>query len=285
MTKTSQSAKGIVKKCSPDNYQRFRHQWNGWNFENEPTMVFYNCAAEFCDKANQSQKSDRKFEDVPDFFRNRALTDSYFMMMGKCAEVTIEAAARLHCIATLAVQYLNEAASNAPQNFQPIAETDITWPGYLSDHPDAEKSQKKSLFPKLHLGEKSGIRMKGQKVFSLDTIETRIAIELWGHISFARRDKSMPTANLTPFGKISNDAKKLPMLTRETFRRWWKVGEKMFLNGYGKEFEKHERFAGYWHPNHPAYKGETNRRALIRRDIKKKVQQSFRSIAVKSSAV
>jgi len=285
MKKISRRAKGIAKKCSPDKFQRFKHQWNGWDRDSEPTMVFYNCAAEFCEKAIFGANSDRKFEDVPDFFRSRALTDSYFFMMGKCAEVNVEAAARLHCIATLAVQYLNEAASNAPWNFQPIAETNITWPGYLSDHPEAEKSQKKNLFPKLHLGKKSGIRMKGKKLFSLNTVETRIAIELWGQMAFARIEKSMLAGDMTPFGKIRNDAKKLPMLSRETFRDWWKVGEKMFLYEYGKEFEKNERFGGYWHPNHPAYKVETNRRTLIRRDIKKKIQQGFRSIAINSSIV
>lgn len=248
-------------------------------------MVFYNCASEFCDKAVLSGKSNRKFEDIPDFFSNRMFTESYFEMMSKCAVIDIEAAARLHCIATLAVQYLNKAASNAPQNFQPIAESEVTWPGYLSNHPDAEKSQKRHLFPILKLGKKSGIRLKGKK-FSLDTIETRIAFELCGKMQFIRNDKRpMLIASRTPLDKIIADAKKLPTLSRQNFQLWWAVGEKMFLMEFGEIFESHERFAGYWHPTHPTYGGQSNRRALIRRDIKKKIQQSFRSIAAKSSAV
>lgn len=285
MKKISQRAKNIVNKCSADKYQRFKHQWDGWDIQNEPAMVFYNCASEFCDKSVLGGKPVRKFEDIPDFFSNRMFTESYFETMSKCAVIDIEAAARLHCIATLAVQYLNKAASNAPQNFQPIAESEVTWPGYLSNHPDAEKSQKRHLFPILKLGKKSGIRLKGKK-FSLDTIETRIAFELWGRIQFIRNDKPpvMPESR-TPLGKILADAKKLPTLSRDNFRLWWAVGEKIFLNEYGKEFDKHERFDGYRRSNHPAYKGQTNRHTLIRRDIKKKIQQSFRSIAVKSSVV
>jgi hypothetical protein len=281
----SKGAKGMVNKCSADKYQRFKHQWNGWDLTNEPAMVFFNCASEFCDNAVLSGKSDRKFEDIPDFFSNRMFTESYFEMMGKCATINTEAAARLHYIATMAVQYLNAAACQAPQNFQSIAESEITWPGFLSKHPDAEKEQKNHLFPLLNLGKTSGIRLTGKK-FSLNTLETRIAFELWGKMQFIRNDKRPITPDSqTSLGNFIADVKRLPPLTRETSRCWWKAGEKMFLNEYGKEFEKHERFAGYWQPNHPAYKGEANRRTLIHRDIKKKIQQGFRSIAVKSSVV
>lgn len=248
-------------------------------------MKFYDCANVFCDKEFLNRESGRKFEDIPDFFWNRGLTESYFEMLGKCAEFNAEAAARLHYVATLAVQYLNQAAFQSPQIFQPIAETQITWPGYLSDHPEAEYEQKKHLFPRLHLGKKSGIRLKGKK-FSLNTLETRIAFELWVKMEYIRNQKKLsPAGKRTPFGILKDDIKKLPMLSRKNYQLWWKVGKKLFLMDHGEKFESNEKFAGYWNTNHPAYKDRPNRRPLIRNDIKRKIKQGFKSIAEKSSVM
>ena len=68
----------------------------------------------------------------------------------------------------------------------------------------------------------------------------------------------------------------------------------MFLGLYGKDFENHKEFSGYWNgrvfkEDVPGKPGQLcllkNARALIRRDIKKRIQQAFRSIAPKSPPV
>jgi hypothetical protein len=50
---------------------------------------------------------------------------------------------------------------------------------------------------------------------------------------------------------------------------------------YGKDFENHEDFSGYWKNN--AFKDYPKARAKIRSAIKKQIKQAFRSIAPKSS--
>lgn len=259
-----------------------KRAWKRWeDSRDEPAIKFFHCGYEVWQNAFQGKKSERKFEDVPDCFRNRTLTDIYFETMAKCATINIEAATRLHCIATLAVQYLNEAAFAAPQNFQKIAETSIEWPGFLSDHPEAEKTQKGYLFPKLHLGEKSGIKLKG-KPFSLHTPATRIAFELWGKLMFYRHDKSPAPPGKTTLDRIKADAKKLPTLSSQNLDRWWKVAERMFQLIYGEDFEKHDQFA-HWmgRAGEMAVKEQKKERGLVRREIKKSIRQSFKSLAQK----
>jgi len=290
MKKTSQSKNDIGKKSSPAELKKLERQmaehdkraWTWWERQDEPVMKFLHCANEIWAKDVLNHESEHIFEDIPDFFQSKAFTELYFDMLSKCAEHHSEAARRLHYIATFAVKHLNDAAYAAPKYFQQIAQEDFLWPGYLSDHPDVEKEQKKGLFSKLHLGEKCPIRVKGKK-FSLDTLETRIAFQLWGKIEFVRKDENtLLPINWAILEKIKYDAAKLTPLSRENYRLWWKVGEKLFLLVYGEQFENDKSFTHYW--KNAAYKDEQNARALIRRDIKKKIQQGFRSIAVKSSA-
>ena len=271
-----------LKKLRKEIKQREKEVWTWWENKDDPAMKFIRCSCDVIKKFNPNRPT-RNFEDAPDFFRSKAITELYFDARKDLAVENAEAARRLHYIATFAVKALNDAAYKSPQHFQAIAESDFLWPGFLSKHPDAEKHQKNDLFSKLHLGEKSSIRVKGKK-FSLDTLETRIAFLLWGKIEFVRKDENtLLPINWSNLETIKDDATKLPPLSRENYRLWWKVGEKLFLLLYGEKFETDESFAHYW--KNAAYKDEPKARALIRRDIKKKIQQGFRSIAVRASAV
>lgn len=88
-------------------------------------------------------------------------------------------------------------------------------------------------------------------------------------------------AKLNKRSKAAKLARTLPPLTRQSFKAWFAAAVPMLEAVYGNDFENRKPFAAYWHPSHPAYKGEPDRsrRALIRRDIKAKLKQSFRSIA------
>jgi len=78
--------------------------------------------------------------------------------------------------------------------------------------------------------------------------------------------------------------KTLSPLSRQNFLEWWKLGESAFVHHYGKDFENHKDFSGYWNgdaykENVPGKPGQKrlvqNARALIRRDIKKTNQASL----------
>jgi hypothetical protein len=84
-----------------------------------------------------------------------------------------------------------------------------------------------------------------------------------------------------------NLAKKLQPLSRKNYPQWFEAAWPAFLGRWKKDFENRKCFAGYWRS--PTYKEDTtsgkqlksNARALIRDAIKKKIKQSFRSIAPK----
>jgi len=271
-----------LKKLRKEIKQREKEVWTWWENKDDPAMNFIRCSCDVIKKYNPGRPT-RNFDEMPDFFWSKAITELYFDARKSLAAENMEAAKRLHYIATFAVKALNDAAYQAPQYFRPIAESDFLWPGFLGKHPDTEKHQKSDLFAKLHLGKKSSIRVEGKK-FSLETLETRIAFQLWGRIEFVRRNENtLLPIDWSVLESIKADAMKLPPLSRETYQQWWKVGEKLFLNFYGEKFENVENFAHYW--LNAAYKDDPKARALIRRDIKKRLQQGFRSIAVKSSAV
>ena len=134
----------------------------------------------------------------------------------------------------------------------------------------------------IRLGEKSSINTTG-KTFSVSTVETRIAWELWDQIDFLRRGENSLRPARIGFDAFQKEAETLQPLTRENHRDWWKVGGKLFIKIFGDNFEDRKTFAHYW--KNAAYKGEPNARALIRRDIKKKLRQGFHSIAAKTFAV
>ena len=284
MKKTLQHDKGTSQKLSQKELEEFKRKgiehmkraWTWWEHQDEPVMKFIRCSCDVLQKV-----PDCKFSDIPDFFWSKAFTELYFDCLADCAADNPEAAERLHYVAEIAVAALNKAAYKTPKQFQPIAMEDFLWPGFISKHPDVAKSSKE-LMDEIRLGEKSSINTTG-KTFSVDTVETRMAWELWDQIDFLRRGENSLRPARIGFDAFQPEAQTLQPLTRENHRDWWKVGEKLFIKTLGDDFENRKTFAHYW--KNAAYKDEPNARALIRRDIKKKLRQGFHSIAAKTSAV
>ena len=284
MKKPSPSGNDSGEKVSAEELEEFKRKgiehmeraWTWWEHKDEPVMKFIRCSCDVLQKVEGC-----KFSNIRDSFWSKPFTELYFDCLADCAVENPEAAERLHYIAEIAVAALNKAAYKTPKQFQPIAMQDFLWPGFVSRHPDVAKSNKE-LMDEIRLGEKSSINTTG-KTFSVGTIETRIAWEIWDQIDFLRRGENSLRPARIGYDEFQNEAKTLQPLTRENHRKWWKVGEKIFIRTLGADFENHKSFVHYW--KNAAYKGEPNARALIRRDIKKKLRQGFHSIAAKPSAV
>ena len=262
--------------------------WMPWHPGDSPAMKFAGCALDVL-----LPKPRHKFSDVPDFFASDYQTNFYFEAMRLCAVKYADAAARLHRIAASAVEALRSAAWEAPENFQPIARGEFVFPGFISHHPDVARNQE-YLMEKIQLGESSSINTKG-KSFSLFTDETHIAFQLLNYIkSIRKKDKSSLWTNGNFEALIEKEAIALPPLSRENYRQWWKLAEKVFVRKFGNDFENHKQFQDYWRndayqesvPDNPRKKKLLkSSRALIRRDIKSQIKQAFHSIAPKSPPV
>ena len=284
MKKSSPRSDDTGEKISAEELEEFRREgiermkraWTWWERQDEPVMKFIRCAHDVLEKV-----PDCKFSDIPDFFWSKPFTELYFDCLADCAAENPEAAERLHYVAEIAVAALNKAVYKTPKQFQPIAMEDFLWPGFISKHPDVAKSSRE-LMDEIRLGEKSSINTTG-KTFSVDTVETRLAWELWDQVDFLRRGENSLRPERIGFDALQPEAQTLQPLTRENHREWWKVGEKLFIKILGDDFENRKTFAHYW--KNAAYKDEPNARALIRRDIKKKLRQGFHSIAAKTPAV
>lgn len=168
--------------------------------------------------------------------------------------------------------------------FQELAKKSSIWPGLLSiDHDQLEEN--KRIVALLRLGENATLNFK-KRQWTRKTPEVRVALELLEHRKYLLRRNEMIDPNDPEDGRnVYDDSKfkRLGPLTRANYAVWWKKLEPMFLGLYGKDFENHKEFSGYW--KNAVYQGQTNARALIRRDIKKRIQQAFRSIAPKSAPV
>jgi hypothetical protein len=218
-----------------------------------------------------------------------------------------DAAERLYYLALLSVRSLLAACEDRPDLYRPIAKHQLFWPSMTGWGADVERTNKE-LMAALNLGESAPLNTArhGRKSFSiLENTATSIACKLWGAVEFYRRDAlderevlsgdpecSLIMPCLPGFG----DARKLGLtdehikklwtlqpLSRLNFIEWWKLGEPIFIHLYGKDFENHKEFSGYW--KSAAFKDDPKARAQIRSLIKKQIKQAFRSIAPKSSAV
>jgi|GEM_PF-2480569 len=179
--------------------------------------------------------------------------------------------------------------------FRKLAEKTSSWPGVLSvDHDQLEANKK--IIALLRLGENAPLNFK-QKQWTRKTVEVRVALNLLEHREYLLgRNKIIDPYDPEDGRYFYDDSKfkRLGPLTRANYAVWWKKFEPMFLGLYGKDFENHKDFSGYWcgdayKEDVPGKPGQTclvrNARALIRRDIKKRIQQAFRSIAPKSPPV
>jgi hypothetical protein len=216
-----------------------------------------------------------------------------------------DAANRLYYLALLSVTNLLAACEARPDLYRPIAKHQLNWPSMTGWGADVERSNKE-LMESLKLGETAPLNTArhGRKSFSiLDNTATGIACKLWGAVEFYRRDAldemevlgGDPVCSLImPCWPGFGDARKLGLtddqikklwtlqpLSRLNFLEWWNLGEPIFFQLYGKDFENHEDFSGYW--KNEAFKNDPKARAKIRSAIKKQIKQAFRSIAPKSS--
>ena len=202
--------------------------------------------------------------------------------------------------------------------FEPIARETTIWPGLLTCDADIKKRNNKLLL-RLNLGTASGLNYSGRQ-WTRDTPETSVALKLYGIVkvyreAWQRRKEQQklirehwktinkrlgrpPSFRPQPKPLIVNDklaeefnrrdqsgklASKLQPLDRTNYKQWFEAALPEFVNFYGTDFENRKLFARYW--ENAAYRDEPKARALIRRDIKKNIQQAFRSIAPRSSAV
>lgn len=168
--------------------------------------------------------------------------------------------------------------------FRKLAEKSSVWPGVLSvDHDQLVAN--KNIIALLRLGENAPLNFK-KKQWTRKTVEVRVALNLLNHRQYLlRRNETIDPYDREDGQLFYNDAKfkRLGPLTRANYAVWWKKFEQMFLDLYGKDFENHKEFSGYW--KNSVYRGQPKARALIRRDIKKRIQQAFRSIAPKAAPV
>ena len=168
--------------------------------------------------------------------------------------------------------------------FRKLAEKTSVWPGLLSvDHDQLEAN--KNIISLLRLGENAPLNFK-KKQWTRKTAEVRVALNLLNHRQYLlQRNRTIDPYDREDGEFFYDDAKfkRLGPLTRKNYTVWWKRFEPMFLGLYGKDFENHKEFAGYW--KNSVYRDQSNARSLIRRDIKKRIQQAFRSIAPKSPSV
>src|ERR1035437_6239940 len=218
-----------------------------------------------------------------------------------------DAANRLYYLALLSVRNLLAACEARPDLYRPIAKHQLYWPSMTGWGADVERTNKE-LMDTLNLGEAAPLNTArhGRKSFSiLENSAAGIACKLWGAVEFYRRDalderdvlSGDPVCSLImPCLPGFGDARKLGLsdaqnkklwtlqpLSRRNYLEWWKLGEPVFIHTYGKDFENHKDFSGYW--KNEAFKNDPKARAKIRSAIKKQIKQAFRSIAPKSSAV
>jgi hypothetical protein len=226
----------------------------------------------------------------------------------------------LHGILVSKIRDFDELCQRAERHafFEAIALKTSIWPGLLSCDADINK-QNKDLLARLRLGRDTGLNYSGRQ-WTRGTPEIRVALKLWGILKFhseawrnrhaiAKRNREARAkinqrlgrpANFRPVPKplvvnptraaefkrrdeAARLARGLKPLSRNNYGEWFKAGMPEFINFCGEDFENHRIFAGYW--KNAAYRDQNRARALIRRDIKKKLKQAFRSIAPHSSAM
>ena len=218
-----------------------------------------------------------------------------------------DAAERLYYLALLSVRTLLEACEARPDFYRPIAKHQLFWPSMAGWGADVERNNKE-LMEHLKLGETAPLNTArhGRKSFSIrENTATSIACKLWGAVEFYHRDTlderevligNQGCSLIMPSWPGFGDARKVGLtdehinklwtlqpLSRRNYLEWWKLGEPIFIHLYGKDFENHKEFSGYW--KNKAFKDEPKARAKIRSAIKKQIKQAFRSIAPKSSGV
>lgn len=156
------------------------------------------------------------------------------------------------------------------------------WPGFLCLNREEERKNKERI-RRLGVGSWMGINYEG-KTWSAQTAEVKVALELEGDVGRIRHGRvngelAKRMGAVEPPESAWALADGLRPLSRENYGKWWKAAEPLFMQKYGPAFEDRPEFKHYW--RNAVYRDERNARALIRRDIKAKIKQAFRTIAAK----
>jgi hypothetical protein len=181
------------------------------------------------------------------------------------------------------VQALYGLQHRQPELSRELAGRRQCWPGFLTVDRDWRRWNEK-MVGLLGVGEKVPLNFAG-KSWTRRTPEVRVALEL---LESLRVLAGAPRGSGWGGGaeaaaKALKLRKGLAPLCRANYALWWKAAEPLFVREYGPTFEDRKEFAHYWRS--AAYRGQKNARALIRRDIKAKIKQAFRSVARRAAAV
>jgi hypothetical protein len=194
-----------------------------------------------------------------------------------------EAARALASVVRHGVRRLDHLADTRPELLRVSAGLLEKWPGFLTVDREQERKNKQRI-ARLGVGSWKGINYEG-KTWNRQTAEVVVALELEGEVG-SMRHKRVPWRKERKIERESDAREKaralaqsLQPLSRANYVEWWRAAEPLFMEKYGPAFEQRSEFKHYW--QNVAYKGERNARALIRRDIKAKMKQAFRSIAAK----
>ena len=193
-----------------------------------------------------------------------------------------EAAIALLFVLRHGVRRLERLTESHPDHLVMSAKLLDKWPGFLTVDHDQERKNGE-MIARLELGRWMGINYEG-KMWSRETPEVAVALELWSSVNSLQDDGpgvlfEKGVWESAPYVKARALAAKLQPLSRANYVEWWRAAEPVFVAEWGPAFEERKEFKHYW--RNAAYRGERNARALIRRDIKAKIKQAFRTIAPK----
>lgn len=216
----------------------------------------------------------------------------------------------------LLVDVTNTAATVLSYNtekhrLRPIARQQSDWPMIVT--PDTKTEDIRRLTESIELGAGVGFNFdKDTRRASFDVPETEVAYALWHCLESARRNPNWQVPNFVfgmRFGLASHDPKKLQELPEEVSNRdeipvryrqnpeelpalakalpplrrvgrdldprWKEAVKKALPRIFGENFEVHPVFDHWWKNERSLSRGQ------IRDEIRKKVLQSFRSLAPK----
>jgi hypothetical protein len=174
-----------------------------------------------------------------------------------------DAAEALHLALRRSLLDFNYLGHKKPEIFKTVAETCDVWPGFLTIDKD-NKEASENLIRSLGLGKRSLFNHDG-KTWTRKTVEVKVALRLMKSFWFRQHDtKENRFAEMEP-------------LSRKNYKEWWNAIKPLLTEIYGSDFENKKIFSDYW--ENAAYAGEKNKRALIRRDIQKKIKQALCSLA------
>lgn len=190
-----------------------------------------------------------------------------------------DAASALFSLGLNTATAFSVCAKAKPDLFGPLAEDAAVMPGFASVDANDNKEQER-LKAKLRLGTKAKHNVKGKQA-DRDNPEVNAALNLYYTLLQMQGDPSYPKGSCSEFYRQAQKAaKKLHPLTRGNSAQWWKVAKNLLVDEYGERYEQSPTWAKY--QNRFVIDGKKRvpwKPDRIRKEIKKKIKQAFRSIA------